>query len=412
MSLLILALPPGPPGAAANYVWARSEDGNRLLDHGQASAELLPASDRSTEMVAVVPATLLSWHRVELPRGIGPRSPRLRAVLTGLLEERLLGDPQELHFALDPDAGTGSPAWIAVCRRDWLAQHLEALDAARQTVARIVPELAPDAEAARFVVIGTPGRAQLLACGAAIPGNVQALPLAASSLALLRNSLGEALQQADLQAEPAVAALTENLFARPPRLVPVAERLLQASRTRWNLAQFELARSRNARAAQRVQAGWRDFWHASHWRPARWGLALLVLVQLAGLNLAAWQARGELAAQRAGIEATLRQTFPQVKLVVDAPVQMERGVALLRQQTGAVTARDLGPMLAAIAPIAHQSPPTAFEFAPGALRLKGVALSADDLTEARARLRPLGYRLDAEGTGNDASIMLRESALP
>lgn len=412
MSLLILALPPGPPGPTASYAWARSDSGERLLDHGAASAELLPASGRGTEVVAVVPATLLSWHRAELPRGIGPRSPRLRAALAGLLEERLLDDPAQLHFALGANAPAGGATWVAACRRDWLAAHLQALDDARQSVARIVPEISPDGSAPALVAAGTADQPLLLASGAGVPGGAQALPLAAGSLALLHASLGSAMDdEASLQAEPAVAALAERLFRRPPALVPAAERLLQAGRSHWNLAQFDLARSGGARASQRLKTAARDFWHAPRWRPARWGLALLALGQLAGLNLAAWQARGELATQRASIDAMLRQTFPQVRLIVDAPVQMAREVAALRQQSGALSAQDLEPMLAAIGSIAGAAP-TAIEFTPGELRLKGVALSAGELTQAQARLRPLGYRLDAAGAGENARTILREGARP
>ena len=85
MSLLLIALPPGPP---ADYAFATSADGQDVATHGSAAPALLPAAGRAVEVVAVVPAARLSWQRVRLPRGIGARSPRLRAVLAGLLEAR------------------------------------------------------------------------------------------------------------------------------------------------------------------------------------------------------------------------------------------------------------------------------------------------------------------------------------
>lgn len=136
---------------------------------------------------------------------------------------------------------------------------------------------------------------------------------------------------------------------------------------------------------------------------------MLLLAQVAGLNLAAWRTRSELAERRQHVSAALTQSFPQVKVVVDAPVQMAREVAALRQNTGAASPRDLGAMLGAWAQqVDAAAVPTAFEFSPGELRVKGVQLSASALTQARAQLRPLGYRLDTE----DGAAVLREGATP
>ena len=405
MSLLILALPPGP---ASSHAWATSADGQHLSAHGTATPDLLPPAGRGVEVVAVLPAARLSWHRVQLPRGVGPRSPRLRAALAGLLEEQLLDEPAQLHFALDPDAGAGATAWVAVCRRDALASHLQTLDAAGRPVARIVPEQPPEPGELRLTVTGEPERAQFLVSGGPA-GGAQALPFNAGTLALLHARWGEALAQAPVQAEPAVAALAEQLLGRPPTLQTPAQRLLQASASRWDLAQGELARTGAARASRQAGAAWRTFWHAPAWRPARWGLGLLLLVQVVGLNIAAWQTRDELAARRTQINAALTQSFPQVKLVVDAPVQMTRELAALRRDTGAPSPRDLGPMLGAWAQqVDAGAVPTAFEYAPGELRARGVQLSASALAQARSQLRPLGYRLDTDAQG----AVLREGLTP
>lgn len=406
MSLLVLDLPPGPPGSLA---WVSSIDGRTPAAHGDAVPALLPGTARGVEVVARVPAARLSWQRVQLPRGIGARSPRLHAVLAGLLEERVLDDPQALHFALQPHAGTDGAAWIAVCRRDWLDAHLQALAAAGWTVARLVPELAPDAGTLHLMLVGEAGQPRLLAGGSAVPGGVQALPLSAASLALLQGQLpADARAAAQLEAEPAVAALAEQLLGQAPAIVAPVERLLRSAASDWDLAQGELARSGATWVLRRTGAGWREFLHAARWRPARWGLVALVLAQLGGLNLWAWQARAELREQRADVRAMLGQTFPQVRVVVDAPVQMAREVALLRQAAGASSPGDLEPMLAAWARIAPaDAQPDAIEFSPGQLRLRGPQWSGDALAQAQATLRPLGYRVQTEG---DRTLLREEPA--
>ena len=355
----------------------------------------------------MVPASRLSWQRVTLPRGVGPSAPRLRGVLDGLLEDQLLDDTADLHFALEPGAQGGASAWVAVCDRAWLAAHLQALEGAGRAVHRIVPELPPADGPLRLLVTGEPERAQLLMSGAGVPGGAQALPLAPGALALLPPPAADA-PPPELLAEPAVAALAEQTFGGTPAIESATQRLLRASRGPWDLAQFQFSQGGRARAAKRAGALWRDFVHAPLWRPARWGLALLLVVNLIGLNLLAWRTQDELAARRAANQALLTETFPQVTVVVDAPVQMTREVANLRQATGAASARDLEPMLQAFGQLALvQQAPAAIEFTAGELRLKGVPVAAAALADANLRLRPLGYQLRTEG---DAAVLRQEAA--
>jgi len=417
MSLLLIALPPGPPGS---YDFATSRDGQTLITHGSAAPALLPEAGRGVEVAAVIPSAQLSWQRVELPKGIGPGSPRLRATLAGLLEDQLLDDAEQLHFALEPGASGGGSAWVAVCSRAWLTAHMQALEAAGREVNRIVPELAPRAGPLRLLVTGTPERAQLLASGDAVHGGVQALPLGPGALSLLPRQAGEAAPRAadgalaeelapELLAEPAVAALAEEALGQRAAIQQAPDRMLMASRSPWDLAQFDFSRGGRARAAKRAGALWRDLMYAPAWRPARWGVVLLVLAQLIGLNWWAWETRADLAARRTRIDAALTQTFPKVKVVVDAPVQMAREVATLRQATGALSPRDLEPTLSAFATVAPDgAAPTAIEFAAGELRARGVQMAASALAEANQRLRPLGYQLQTEAD----AVVLRPGGAP
>lgn len=396
MSTLILTLPTTGASPQAGYAYALTPDGQGLADHASAPVALLPpAPGRGGEVVAVVPAGRLSWHSVELPRGIGPGSPRLRPVLEGLLEDRLLDEPEQLHLALEPGAAAGSRAWVAACDRAWLRGHLQALEAAQRPVARIVPELAPASGPTQLHAVGEPEQASLLLTGEAAGGSVLVLPLSAAALSLAAPGVEE---DSLLTAEPGLAAEAEQLLQRKAQLRTQAQRALLAAQSPWELAQFEFASSGRNRAARRLAAGLQDFRHAAAWRPARWGLALLLVAQLAGLNAWAWKTEAALQARQAAIRDTLTQTFPQVRLVVDAPLQMAREVAALRQATGATSGRDLEAMLGALG----QTLPAgqvvgAIEYSAGAARLKGLQLGAAELGELATALRPLGYAARAEG---------------
>lgn len=391
MALLLVTIPITPGSAAAEYGWAVwSSDGRKLRSQGSAPAALLPTSD---EVILGVPAAALSWHQVTLPQGSMSGAVRLRSVLGGLLEDRLLDDPESLHFALEPGARAGVPVWVAACDRIWLRSAVQALEAAGRRVMHIIPEFAPRPAGTPSMVfaIGEPGSALCVVCGA---DGVTMLPLDGAALALA----GPLPPGSTALAEPAVAELAESVLGQRVPIVKPAERWLQASESPWDLAQFDLASTGRARASKKFVAIARALWRGPQWRAARWGVVVLLLAQLIGLNAWAWKERNALDAKRNAVRNILTQTFPAVQLVVDAPVQMQREVAALQQATGGVTASDLEPMLGAVAAsLPGGRAPTAIDFSAGQLRLRGLGLQAGELGNVTAALASRGYNARSEG---------------
>lgn len=395
-SLLVL-LPDADGVTSLPYV--QTADGRTPALQGQAPRERLPAASRGAEVVAVVPATRLSWHRVELPRGVGPGSARLRAVLDSLLEDRLLDDTAALHLALGPGTGSGGgPAWVAACDRAWLRRELEQLDGAGHEVTRVVPEAAPSDGPLRLIALACASGPRLVVSGAAIGGQV-VLPLDGSVADLLPAAGPDAGDGPEaVWAEPALAAEAERGLARPVQLQTPAERLLAAAQGEWNLAQFDLDRSGQTRGARRI-AGWvRQFALGRDWAPARWGLALALIVQLVGLNAWAWREQQAQKTQRDAIRAVLTQTFPQVKLVVDAPTQMQREVERLRQTAGTLTGRDAEALLSALGEVLPPDrAPRALSYAPGELKVQGLVLGEAEMPAVSQRLQGKGYDVQPQG---------------
>lgn len=168
MRTLLLQLPTSAPGPTAVYgqAWLDTAATEDRPMSTQAPLALLPRPQRREEVVALLPAAALSWHRISLPAGLGRSGARLQAALVGLLEDRLLQDPTQLHLALPAHWAAGEPTWVAACDKAWLHAHLQALDEAGLSVQRIVPELAP----APQVSAGTPWATKPRAgCGAAVP---------------------------------------------------------------------------------------------------------------------------------------------------------------------------------------------------------------------------------------------------
>ena len=402
MATLILTLPRTglQTGSVVDYVL--SPDGLAAGKASSAPLALLPSAGtgRVTETLLLVGAAHLSWHRVQLPKGAAANSARLRAVLEGLLEDQLLDDPATLHFALAPAAANDARTWVAVCDKAWLRNGLQSLEAAGITVARIVPELVPDApadakqgataEAGSLYAIDTAGQPLLLHASAS---GVTPWPLQASTVALLQWP-----QDAPLRAEPAVAVLAEQLFGRSVQLQSRPERALAACQSDWDLAQLDLVNNQRSRSLKRLGGAARALMQAPRWRAARWSLLALIAVNLLGLNVRAGAEHAALQAQRKAIDAVLTGTFPATQVVVDAPVQMQRAVAALQQNAGTLGARDFETLLGAWALAAPTAPaPSGLDFANGELRLQGVALAAGALAEATQALKARGYTLRATG---------------
>jgi general secretion pathway protein L len=434
MTQLIISLPlelPEASSTASQLDYLLSPDGRTVASHSRAALALLPTPNNA-EVVAVVPAQALSWHEVQLPKGLLAKgflsesgSPRLRAVLEGLLEERLLDEPNQLHFALAADARDGEPVWVAACDRAWLRGWLQVLEANRHAVSRIVPEFAPSDSQAGGIsgepdasgdgtdvlhVIGTPQQAYIVfspteqAQGSSQKAGLSVLPLSASS-ALLANWP----ESSPVVAEPAVAALAEGLFKRRVDLQQNTQRWLRASQSSWDLAQFDLQNNSRSRSWKRVTTLAGSLLRAPRWRAARWATVGLIAVNLAGLNAWAWSERSSVEAKRTAIKEVLTSTFPQVKVVVDAPVQMARELALLRQGAGAASNTDFDSLLTAVGNLgAGGTAPSAIDYAANEIRIKGLGLSAAQVAQAADQFTRQGLRASLEAD----SLLISAKAAP
>ena len=390
MSTLIITLPHNGVDSTARLEYVLSTDGLSVATHDMVGLGLLPKSQ--DEVVVVVPAQLLSWHRVSLPPGSLPRgisgeraTARLRSILDGLLEDDLLDEPAQMHLALQPQVNADAAAWVAACDRSWLSAALNALADAGLQVRRVVPEFTPESLGNSVVIGGDPDHAWLAGLlRSANPGGDAAqveAPVGLLVCALNAGTFDRVKPVADgadaeqllVLAEPAVAALAEQLCKRPVVLQQRADRLLVASQSLWNLAQFELANMARSRQWSGVMLSAKSFLHAPQWRAARWALVLVVMVNLIGLNVFALREQSNLAEKRRAVNAVLSETFPRIPVVVHAPLQMAREVAALRRSSGQVSASDLESLLGALA---SSAPPThtltGIDYEANQLRAKGV----------------------------------------
>uniref|UniRef100_UPI0026F429A8 GspL/Epsl periplasmic domain-containing protein n=1 Tax=Pelomonas sp. KK5 TaxID=1855730 RepID=UPI0026F429A8 len=174
------------------------------------------------------------------------------------------------------------------------------------------------------------------------------------------------------------------------------QRALAAVDSPWNLRQFDLAQ--RTRGLRTVRGAWRTFLQRD-WRPVRWGLIGLVAVQLVGINAMAWHQNRQLREKRAALDGTLTATFPQVRAVLNAPVQMRREADALRASAGRPGPQDLETLLAATATAwpADRGPADSLNFEPGTLVLPAGGWNEDQIQRLRSQLRGEGFTLDSQG---------------
>ena len=418
MSLIVLELPSPEKSAAASagndgeadrmpaeLAYAFSPDGSQLGSQGFAAPALLPRAGR---VVLVVAAEDLAWHRIAVPKAAAAR---LRAALGGVLEEHLLADDDAVHLAIWGEATAGQEAWIAAIDKAWLKRRLARLEAVGLHVDAVVPAVAPGAPARGHVQLVGPGGAAsaVLADG----HGVFCLPLAgAMTRAWVQSRLsGQPLVRGDTAASavepqaitwttsPAAATAAEQWLGHPVPLVGDGERLLAAALSaRANLLQFDLApRQRGTRLLREALASWR----APRWRWLRWGAVGLVLVNLVGLNSLAFQQRRAVAEREMAQVALLKSSFPGVRSVMNAPLQMRAEAERQRAVSGQIGAGDFESLLAALAMAwpEGQAPLTGLSYESGRLTLPAGSLQPGTETALRDRLAAAGVQLQAGEAG-------------
>jgi general secretion pathway protein L len=360
MSILILQLPARsrlsadlvaaePMSSAAlatkEYAYVLSADGQTVARQGRCALSMVPRADT---VVAVMAPTDISWHRLTVPKA---PAARLRAALASMLEDALLTDPEDMHLALAPSTKAGQPSWIAACDHTWLTSQLMLLEKAKLRVDRVAPAVWPDEPATGYfheVHEADSGGAQdrgleVVLTWSTLDG-VASWPLTGG---LARALVPEALPpQSRFFATPQVASPAERWLGQAVTVQTQSEHLLQANRSLWNLLQFDL--TPNSKGFNAVSDQWRQFL-SPQWRAVRVGLGALAAAQILGLNLWAWKQEHQLKLKRAELTSVLKEAYPQIQVILDPPVQMQRETESLRASAGQPGDNDLEGLMSLVA---------------------------------------------------------------
>ena len=399
MSTLIILLAAQPRLAApttaghvapAEFDYVLSVDGQRVAEHGRATPAALP---RAALVVAVLRPADVSFQRIGIPKA---PAARLRAALTGVMEEGLLEDEDDVHLAVAPDAKAGAEHWVAVVNRPWLRAQLDALEFGNVALDRATPSWWPDQGVAghTFREGGPDEPAQLAWRDDA---GVLCVPLSSPvSRALLAALPDDTVVR--WTATPETALDASEFVGMPVASVTDEEQALRAARSGWNLLQFDLVPQR--RGVKLVRDLAVRFAFDPAWRVTRIGLVALVVITLAGLNIRAFQETRRLAAKKAALTTLVAEAFPNVKSIYEPAAQAGKEIDILRAAAGRPGDGDIETLLQAAEsawPQSH-SPIDTLKFEPGHLTLPASGWSPQEIERFTTQLRAANVDVQS-GTG-------------
>jgi general secretion pathway protein L len=399
MSTLIILLAAQPRLAApttaghvapAEFDYVLSVDGQRVTEHGRATPAALP---RAALVVAVLRPADVSFQRIGIPKA---PAARLRAALTGVMEEGLLEDEDDVHLAVAPDAKAGAEHWVAVVNRPWLRAQLDALEFGNVALDRATPSWWPDQGVAghTFREGGPDEPAQLAWRDDA---GVLCVPLSSPVSRALLTALPEDTV-VRWTATPETALDASEFVGMPVASVTDEEQALRAARSGWNLLQFDLVPQR--RGVKLVRDLAVRFAFDPAWRVTRIGLVALVVITLVGLNIRAFQETRRLAAKKAALTALVAEAFPNVKSIYEPAAQAGKEIDILRAAAGRPGDGDIETLLQAAEsawPQSH-SPLDTLKFEPGHLTLPASGWSPQEIERFTTQLRAANVDVQS-GTG-------------
>jgi general secretion pathway protein L len=325
MSVLKIYVPENWRAAEDTCSWLLAGDSRSVLARGEST---LPEMPKANETIVIVAASRVLLVEVTLPKG---SRRQLRQALPFAVEDKVTTDPETVHVA----AGTTRPDGttpVAVVDKVWMRGLLNALHAAGIFPRRMLVEtLAVPLEPGAWTMVWRENG------GFARTGEASGFALAGPlelTLALREQPRPERIVVRPHTSLPDLAHWQSDLDV--PLVAGPRWDLSEAHDGGINLLQGEFAG--NGKGALRARL-----------RPV-FALAAGIVVLHFCLTLYDWaRLRIEVKRLNAEIEQTFRTAFPDAKVIVDAPLQMQRNLDAMRRASGQVERGDFLPLLAGAA---------------------------------------------------------------
>lgn len=386
METLVIQLPTATFNSEIRFDIGLVGEGDTPVMVSRRLDERVSANRTVTEVLAVVPARRLSWHRVEIPLALRRQGKRIEVFIRNALEDAVLDEQSDLHFALVPNWVREKAAWVAVCNRFWLRGHLEGLAAAGYLVSRLIPELYPTPEP-RVLALGHTSHPMLWFTHQR--DGVWGIPLnkeTAATALLSLNSDREASSQ-NIFADAPGSRYLDSQQDNAVTLIANSEHIQWSRSSEWDLLQWSLQTSQSNRLLTKAWRSATRWWFDLRWKRLRQGLAALLVVNLIGLNVWSAMVQAQLDGQSDELVELFKASYPKVKVVIDPHRQLLAEVRRTLEQSR--TARPS--FNEAISALEAFTTPEAglakeIQFKAAVLTVKGLTQNAEQIALIRAKL--------------------------
>ena len=335
---------------------------------------------------------------------------KLRMALPNILEERLLADPADCHFAFRPTRSGGNTGAgetpkmpVAVVDRGLLTRALDALTESGYRIRAAYSEIYTVPPPSAGVLSVRIGRGRGIARSGVHDGFAfdigEEVP---PTLALAIRQLGIKRIQAYGREASRLTALADGLGVQ----VDVHTEEVELGSTDGAVNLLQGAFAQGGMMGSFTPGGLMPALTSRALRvPLAWAAAAAV-VAVAGMNIYYLKLEGESKALRSQMEASFRSNFPQIAAIVDPIEQTKRQMSELRSRAGIPSANDFSVLnartatLLSIAPIGSVA---AMEYRDNALKVKfkpgtGDNAALQNSLRSAAVQQGLAIRFEGDGT--------------
>ncbi len=388
-------------GTVVSYVALASRESTR----GEAPVALLPKASAVDLVFDSSDVFITAIESPKLSEG------RLRMALPNILEDRLLAEAADCHFAFNvPRGGTGTTTIaaqpkmpVAVIDRGILTRALDVVTEAGFKVRAAYREIYTVPAPAAGVLSVRVDRGRGIARSATHDGFAfdlsedavpPALALAVRQLGIKRIQVfGRDGARMSPLAQDLNVQIDVNAQEADPASTETGVSLLQGAFAQGGMMGGFASSSRLSMSSRAVRV------------PMLWAAAA-VAVAVLGMNAYHLKLEGEEKTIRSQMETSFRSTFPEVTTVADTMVQTKQKLAEVRGRAGIASANDFSVLNARIALLLSAAPVgsvAGMEYRDGALKVKfkpGVADNPglQNTLRSAALQQGLAIRFDADGS--------------
>ena len=388
-SPLMPASPDAPVREACR--WVLRDPAGSVLRRGEGPLAAMPRAD---SVQAVVPASMVLLAQVKVP---SRNRRKMFQLLPYIVEEKLMYDPDSIHVAAGPQLPGGETV-VAVIDKAWMKRVIGALQSAGLPPWKMWPEtLMPAVPLGTWTVVwnGREGFVRTgMASGQSVDGgNAEVPPLGLLLAAKEAAEKGSAPRKINLQ--PAEGSDQPDLESWASQLGIKVE---VSGAWDWSAAAYGMEKGVNLLQGEFAPARFEPDLRQRLRVPLILA-GIIVALQLGG-GLADWlMLNYEKRQLDADMQKTFRQAFPEAKVVVDAPLQMQRNLTELRHARGLSDPADFLPVLAKAAPVLSQ-PDTvtiqSMQYENGILRIDVQLRGSQTPEQMRGRFQSAGMKADIE----------------